>query len=162
MHAMDQPENCLKAFTEDISTLASKEKRHSIYKIMTSFTKGHFRTRDDFLRQSVASLRKHYGAQDWTQVVTLLLGLVLNEQRMEKLGMQSNYLAPSCSCPLLRLLETDLAPQALDVLEEPMSMTSGGPAAKHILRMGMHVGSLPALADSESVTTVFGIPESSG
>ncbi|PPQ93567.1 hypothetical protein CVT25_005559 [Psilocybe cyanescens] len=177
LHAMDQPENCLKTFAEDISMLASKEKRHSIYKIMTSFAKGHFRTRDDFLRQSVASLREHYGAQDWTQVVTLLLGLVLNEQQwlrvhaMQVLKVLFQHretrnpvelLGSELLMPLLRLLETDLAPQALNVLEEPMAMSGGGPAAKHVLRMSMHVGSLPALADSESVTTIFGVPEPSG
>ncbi|PPQ88595.1 hypothetical protein CVT25_009975 [Psilocybe cyanescens] len=56
---------------------------------------------------------------------------------------------------LLCLLETDLAPQALDILEEPMTVSGGGPAVKHVLRMSMHVGSFPALADSESVTTIF-------
>ncbi|KAH9477954.1 Cell morphogenesis protein PAG1 [Psilocybe cubensis] len=177
LHAMDQPENTWKTFAEDIGALASKEKRHSIFKIMTSFAKGHFRTRDDFLRQSVASLREHYGHQDWTKVVTLLLGLVLNEQRwlrvhaMQVLKVLFQHretrnpvelLGSELLMPLLRLLETDLAPQALDVLEEPMAMSGGGPAAKHVLRMSMHVGTLTAMAESESVTTIFGAPEPSG
>jgi hypothetical protein len=66
--------------------------------------------------------------------------------------------------PLLRLLETDLAPQALDVLEEPMAMSGGGPTAKHVLRMSMHFGTLPVPSnpDPESIPTVFGVPEDSG
>jgi hypothetical protein len=61
--------------------------------------------------------------------------------------------------PLLRLLETDLAAQALEVLEEPMTM-AGGLAAKHVLRMSMHSRSLTK--DVNSVATVFGLPEPSG
>ncbi len=65
--------------------------------------------------------------------------------------------------PLLRLLETDLAPQALDVLEEPMVMSGSGPAAKHVLRMSMHFGSFPSLhSDPESVPVIFGVPQESG
>jgi Cell morphogenesis C-terminal len=61
--------------------------------------------------------------------------------------------------PLLRLLETDLASQALEVLEEPMTI-SGGPSAKHVLRMSMHINNLGN--DSDSVANVFGPPEESG
>ncbi|KAF8212053.1 cell morphogenesis N-terminal-domain-containing protein [Mycena galopus ATCC 62051] len=164
----------LKEFAEDIGVLAEQEGRQSIQKIMTSFVKGHFRTRDDFLRQSVASLREHYGVDYWTEVVTLLLGLVLNRQRwlrvqamqILKLLFQQRetrnpveLLGSELLMPLLRLLETDLAAQALEVLEEPMKM-SGGLAAKHVLRMSMHGRSLTK--DVNSVATVFGVPEPSG
>ncbi|KAF9480926.1 hypothetical protein BDN70DRAFT_992293 [Pholiota conissans] len=177
LHAMDQPENALKEFAEDIGALASQEQRYSIQKIMNSFAKGHFRTRDDFLRQSVASLREHYGAHHWTEIVTQLFGLVLNAERWLRIqAMQVlkvlfqhretrnpvELLGSELLMPLLRLLETDLAPQALDVLEEPMAMSVGGPAAKHVLRMSMHVGSFPPISESESVTTVFGVPAESG
>ncbi|KAJ7219440.1 cell morphogenesis N-terminal-domain-containing protein [Mycena pura] len=177
LHAMnpDTPNDpALKEFAEDISVLAEQEGRQSIQKIMNSFVKGAFRTRDDFLRQSVASLREHYGVDYWTQIVTLLLGLVLNRQRwMRVQAMQIlkvlfqqretrnpvELLGSELLMPLLRLVETDLAPQALEVLEEPMTM-SGGLPAKHVLRMSMHSRSLPK--DVNSVATVFGVPEPSG
>jgi len=179
LHDMDQPENALKTFAEDIGSLAIQEKRHSIHKIMTSFAKGHFRTRDDFLRQSVASLWEHYGAQHWTEVVTHLLGLVLNQERWLRIhAMQVlkvlfqhretrnpvELLKSELLMPLLRLLETDLAPQALEVLEEPMAMSGGGPTAKHVLRMSMHFRTFPVVSDPnpESIPTVFGVPEDSG
>jgi hypothetical protein len=174
---MDNHDNSMKDVAEAISILAAGEKRHSIHKIMTSFSKGHFRTRDDFLRQSVASLREHYGAHHWAEIVTLLLGLVLNEERLLRVhAMQvlkvlfqhretRNPVEPLGSellMPLLRLLESDLAPQALDVLEEPMAMSGRGPAAKHVLRMSMHLSSSFQLSDPDSIPTVFGIPEESG
>ncbi|KAJ3514095.1 hypothetical protein NLJ89_g2574 [Agrocybe chaxingu] len=178
LHAMDKQDGSMKGLAEDISILAGKEKRQSIQKIMNSFSKGHFRTRDDFLRQSVASLREHYGAKHWTEVVTLLIGLVLNQDRWLRIhAMQVlkvlfqhretrnpvELLGSELLMPLLRLLETDLAAQALDVLDEPLAMSGIGPAAKHVLRMSMHIGALPAaVSDPESVGTVFGVPEESG
>ncbi|KAJ6597060.1 cell morphogenesis N-terminal-domain-containing protein [Mycena vulgaris] len=177
LHAMapDTPiDPALKVFAEDISILAEQEGRQSIQKIMNSFIKGHFRTRDDFLRQSVASLREHYGVDYWTEIVTLLIGLVLNRQRWLRVQVMQilkvlfqqretrnpvELLGSELLMPLLRLLETDLASQALEVLEEPMTM-SGGLAAKHVLRMSMHSRSLTK--DVNSVATVFGVPEPSG
>ncbi|PPR02256.1 hypothetical protein CVT24_011605 [Panaeolus cyanescens] len=177
LHAMDKPDANVKAFAEDIAHLATLEKRNSIQRIMNSFAKGHFRTRDDFLRQSVSSLREHYGARYWTEVVTLLLGLVLNQERWLRIhAMQVlkvlfmhretrnpvELLGSELLMPLLRLLETDLAPQALDVLEEPMVMSAGGPAAKHVLRMSMHFGPTPKLSDPDSMPKVFGVPSETG
>ncbi|KAJ7905688.1 cell morphogenesis N-terminal-domain-containing protein [Mycena olivaceomarginata] len=154
----------LKEFAEDITSRRS----------WTSFVKGHFRTRDDFLRQSVASLREHYGVDYWTEVVTLpprprpdrQRWLRVQAMQILKLLFQQRetrnpveLLGSELLMPLLRLLETDLAAQALEVLEEPMKM-SGGLAAKHVLRMSMHGRSLTK--DVNSVATVFGVPEPSG
>ncbi|EAU81493.2 hypothetical protein CC1G_05323 [Coprinopsis cinerea okayama7 len=182
LHAMDNQDTSLSVFAERIAALAQVEGKNSIARIMTSFSKSHFRTRDDFLRQSVSSLREHYGARYWTEVVTLLLGLVLNSQRWLRIhSMQVlkvlfqhretrnpvELLGSELLMPLLRLLETDLAPQALEVLEEPISMF-GGPAAKHVLRMSMHMGSMQlggsGMKDGneEVKTVVFGVPEESG
>ncbi|KAG5637178.1 hypothetical protein H0H81_005477 [Sphagnurus paluster] len=179
LHAMssDKPDDSLKEFAENIGILANAEGKQSIQKIMNSFAKSHFRTRDDFLRQSVASLREHYGADHWAEIVTLLLGLVLNRERW--LQMQTmqilkvlfqqretrnpfELLGSELLMPLLCLLETDLATNALDVLEEPMTM-SGGLAAKHVLRMSTRILPQPFTdKDPNSVATVFGIPDESG
>jgi hypothetical protein len=40
----------LVGFSEGVARLAKAEGRNSIMRIMNSFAKGHFRTRDDFLR----------------------------------------------------------------------------------------------------------------
>ena len=172
LHAMaaESQDESLQGFAMNIAQLADAEGRSSISRIMTSFVKSRFRTKDDFLRQSVASLREHYGVDYWTEIVTLLLGLVLNRERW--LQVQSlqilkvlfqqretrnpvELLGSELLMPLLRLLEGDLASQALEVLEEPMTI-SGGPAAKHVLRMSMHTKNL---GEVEFVADVFGIPQ---
>ncbi|KAF4581676.1 Cell morphoproteinsis protein PAG1 [Pleurotus pulmonarius] len=172
--ATDGPSESLKEFAEDIARLAEKEERHSIRKIMISFSKGHFRTKDDFLRQSVSSLREHYSTQ-WHDIDTLLLGLVLNNERWTRIySMQilkglfqqrvarnpSDLLGSELLMPLLRLLETDLAPNSLEVLEEPIAMSGSGPPAKHVLRMSMH-SAVPSRM-SGTAAEVFGVPEESG
>jgi hypothetical protein len=164
----------LKEFATNIGYLADIEERESISRNMESFVRGRFRTKDDFLRQSVSSIREHYAADNWHEVLTLLLGMILNKE--EWIQMQSMQilkvllqqkgikgpavlLGSELLMPLLRLLETDLAEQALEVLEEPMTI-SGGPAAKHVLRMSLHARAV--IKDAESVGDVFGTPEGSG
>ena len=171
----EAPEDTLRHLAESISVLAVKEGKQSISKIMTSFAKNHFRTRDDFLRQSVAGLREHYG-QDWTEIASLLLGLVLNRERWVQIHAMHilkvlfqqprnplRQLGSELLMPLLRLLDTDLAPQALDVLEESI-VISGGAAARHVLRMSMHMPNLLQIKETETddIGTVFGIPDESG
>jgi hypothetical protein len=170
----DTTDPALQTFAQDVGYLAEQEGRSSISRIMASFTKGRFRTKEDFLRQSVASLREHYGDEDWTEVVTLLLGLVLNSEKWLRVSALQilkvlfqqretrnpvELLGSELLMPLLRLLETDLAHAALEVLEEPMTI-SGGPPAKQVLRMSVQMISLTK--DVESVTDVFGMPEESG
>lgn len=170
----DCRDSALVELAENISYLAGQEERQSIARIMSSFSKGAFRTKDDFMRQSISSLREHYGRHYWTEIVTLLLGLVLNSDRWLRIqAMQIikilfqqretwnpvELLGSELLMPLLRLLETDLASHALDVLEEPMVM-SGGPPAKHVLRMSMH-GRMSQRVPT-TITTVFGMPEDSG
>jgi hypothetical protein len=172
--ATETRDQWLQEFALNVGRLADGEGRSSINKIMTSFVKGAFRTKDDFLRQSVVSLREHYGVNYWTEVVTLLLGLVLNRERWLRIqAMQIlkvlfqqqetrnpvELLGSELLMPLLRLLETDLAAEALEVLEQPMTI-SGGPSAKHVLRMSLHA-MIPD-QDVESVGEIFGVPEESG
>ncbi|KAF5336607.1 hypothetical protein D9611_006456 [Ephemerocybe angulata] len=179
LQAMDKQDSSLAGFAERLAQLAGQEGKTSIQRIMNSFAKNAFRTRDDFLRQSVSTLREHYGARNWTDIVTLLMGLVLNAERWVRThAMQVvkvlfqhretrnpvELLGSELLMPLLRLLETELAPQALEVLEEPISMF-GGPAAKHVLRMSMQIPNLmkqQQQQEADSVTIVFGTPEESG
>ncbi|KAI0076513.1 hypothetical protein K474DRAFT_1622759 [Panus rudis PR-1116 ss-1] len=172
----EQYDETLQGFALDIARLAEEEERPSLTRIMTSFAKRRFRTKEDFLRQSVAGLREHYGAEHWTEVMTLLMGLVLNKERWLRVHTMQilkvlfqqretrtpvDLLGSELLMPLLRLLETDLATEALDVLEEPMQI-SGGPSARHVLRMSMHHHLAADAKEVESVAEVFGIAQESG
>ncbi|KAG9006543.1 Cell morphogenesis protein PAG1 [Tulasnella sp. JGI-2019a] len=174
LNAMDTkpPDPEMVELAMDIAALADRDHREGISRIMVSFAKGRFRTKDDFLRQAVGSLREYFMAQYSTEVIMLLLGFVLNSERWMRLkSMQILKLlfgqaetrnplilhGSELLMPLLRLLNTDLAQQALDVLDEPLAVT-GGPAAAQVLRMSMH---LPSPA-SEVSGEIFGLPLESG
>ena len=171
----DSNNDCLNEFTLDLATLAQEDDRSTIVRVMTSFAKRRFRTKEDFTRECVAALREHYSASHWTDVVTLLMGLVLNQDKTMKVhAMQIlkvlfhqkdtrnpvGLVGSELLMPLLRMLETDLAAQALDVLDEPIVIANSMPA-KHVLRMSMHIGSHLS-RNLESEADVFGVPLESG
>ena len=159
----------------DIARIAGAERKPSIERIMTSFAKARFRTKDDFLRQAVGCLREHFLGQHAFDVIVLLLGLILNDRdwlrektmQVLKLVFQSPdareplaTFGAELLMPLLRLLKTPFAPQALEVLNEPI-VISGGPAAAQVLRMSMALGTvMNSLGDNAG--EVFGPPEASG
>lgn len=170
----DKRDPKLQEFAERIGRLAELEEKPSIGRIMVSFAKARFRTKDDFLRQSVLSLREHYGANHWGDIVTLLVGMLLNGEKwirlhtlqiLKVLFQQKTTRSPmellgsELLMPLLRLVESDVAAEALAVLDEPMTI-SGGPKAKHVLRMSMPLNSRSADTDTEA--SVFGTPSESG
>jgi hypothetical protein len=164
-------------FALDVACLAEAEGRNTISRVLNSYVRRRFRTNADFIREAVATLREHYGVDHWTRIVTLLMSLVLNKEssiqvhsmqiikalfQQKGVGGPVNLFGSELLMPLLRLLETDLAPQALDVLDEPITI-SGGMAARHVLRMSMQdVGALVQGRGEESEADIFGIPQDSG
>ena len=175
LHSMtsDSRDAPLDDFCTSIANLASQEGRDTIARIMTSFVKNRFRTKDDFLRQSIAGLREYYSATRWPDIATLLLGLVLNKENWVRIHTMQvlkaffqqrdprnahHSLATEHLMPLLRLVEGDLAAEALDVLEEPTKV-SGGQNSRNVLRMSMHSSfNAPPVDEGE----IFGVPEDSG
>ncbi|KDQ10267.1 hypothetical protein BOTBODRAFT_178297 [Botryobasidium botryosum FD-172 SS1] len=153
----------------DIARLADLEGRSGISRIMTSFAKSRFRTKEDFFRQAVMSLRDFSGNQ-WTEVVSILLGLVFNSERwlrikamqILKLVFQNmdkkhtlNLHGTDLLDPLLRLLWTDLASDALEVLEEPLAI-AGGPTRTSVLRMSVHGLNAPMPGGDDEKATESG------
>ena len=175
LHAMagNSRDAAVDDFCTSIANLASQEGRDTISRIMTSFVKNRFRTKDDFLRQSINGLREYYSATRWTDIATLLLGLVLNKENWLRIHTMQvlkaffqqrdprsahHSLVTEHLMPLLRLVEGDLAAEALDVLEEPLKV-SGGQNSRNVLRMSMHT-SLDTVPVDEG--EIFGVPEDSG
>ncbi|KAG9015079.1 Cell morphogenesis protein PAG1 [Tulasnella sp. 427] len=175
LHAMEHKplDPNLADFANDLANIAEVDRRDGIRRIMISFAKSRFRTKEDFLREAVGCLREYFMADHSTEVVTILLGLVLNSipwvraksmlilklifghaETREPLILHGSDLL----MPLLRLLNTDLSSQALDVLDEPLAI-AGGPSAAQVIRMSMHLlGSVPADVTGE----IFGVPSESG
>lgn len=156
-----------------IAMLAEDENRLDISRIMTSVAKTRFKRKEDFLRQAASALRDNYWGEFSTEIMTILLGCVLNSEiwmrtkalQMLKALMQNidsrnpfQLAGSELLLPLLRLLSGDMASQAMEVLDTPMIIT-GGPSASHVVRMSIHGLSS---AEAASEVAIFGTPGPSG
>jgi hypothetical protein len=133
LHSTDlgEPNEELAGMALDLAALAEAEGNAGFARLLTSFARVRFRSKDDFFRQA-SSLIRDYMPTHALDIVTLLLGFVLNTQDwMQEKSMQVLKIiltfpeakAPLAShgeellLPLLKLVTTKHSAQALDVLD---------------------------------------------
>ena len=124
----------------DLAAIAEAEGNAGFARLLTSFARVRFRSKDDIIRQA-SSLIRDYMSTHALDIVTLLLGFVLNtEDWMREKSMQVLKIilafpeakGPLAShgeellLPLLKLVTTKHSAQALDVLDIP-AITGGIP-----------------------------------
>jgi hypothetical protein len=177
LHALDNlplPEEVV-ARAERLCSLAVQPEQENIRKILTSYAKARFRTKEDFVRQIVSVIRDAYFPEYEAQGLTFLLGLLTNRlpwmkiktmvilktmlphvnlRKPEFAGIGAEILSP-----LLRLLQSEYADQALEVLDETITFV-GQPMDRYIARMSL--GNRSVRKEYENTVTVFGIPDDSG
>ncbi|KHC52742.1 hypothetical protein MEW_02552 [Candida albicans P60002] len=158
-----------------LSQLAEDSGKSSLAKLLVSFAKRRFRSKSDFLDQSISCIKNAYFPEYQAQTLVLLLGLLFNKMpwvKTETLGLlQSIFplvdlqrdefigVGADLISPLLRLLLTDYAEWALQVLDEA-EIIPGSQSDKDILRMSL--GSTSMKKEYENTATLFGIPDESG
>jgi len=136
LHSTDlgEPNEELAGMASDLADISERQGKAGLARLLTSFARARFRSKDDFIRQAASHLREHL-ATHGLQIVTLLLGFVLNQNdwmrdkalQMLKLILsfpESRALAPHSRelvRPLLRLVSTKHAAVALDILELPFA-----------------------------------------
>ena len=174
LHSTDlgEPNEDLGTMALDLAALAG-QMNPSLGRLLTSFAHHRFRSKDDFIRQA-ASILRDYMSSYALDIVTLLLGFVLNTNDwMREKSMQVLKLvltAPDARAqiqthgnellqPLLRLVSTKHSAQALDVLDLPV--TSDSPLTGEIFGPISASGwSVPSAKEAsaltrENVTAVF-------
>ncbi|KAN0063104.1 Cell morphogenesis protein PAG1 [Thecaphora frezii] len=163
----------------DLADIAERLDVKDLQRVATSIAKKRFRTKDDLIRQAINCIRSRYMSPAGADMAVLLLGITLNDvewlrrQTMQVLkiffkvidtrqGFAFSRLGSELLMPLLRLLSTPLSAEALEVLDEPISI-HGGPAANQILRMSLQCGNLPGrMREQVSDASIFGPPDQSG
>src|SRR5579862_253696 len=177
LHALDNlplPDEVVSR-AERLCNLAIQPEQENIRKILTSYAKTRFRTKEDFVRQLVSVIRDAYFPEYEAQGLTFLLGLLTNRlpwmkiktmvilktmlpfvnlRKQEFAGIGAEILYP-----LLRLLQSEYADQALEVLDETITFV-GQPMDRYIARMSL--GNRSVRKEYENNVTVFGIPDDSG
>ncbi|KAK6462186.1 transcriptional activator leucine zipper [Scheffersomyces coipomensis] len=177
LHALDQktitPE--VEAAALNISKLAANADKPSLSRILISLSKNRFRSKKDFLVQTVSTIKSLFYPEYEAQSLVLLLGFLSNKLPWIKLETMSllKHIFPFVDLerdefvgvgadlisPLLRLLLTDYAEPALEVLDEAV-VISGSQLDRDVLRMSL--GNSSVKKEYEKTATLFGIPDESG
>lgn len=180
LHAMDQEsiDEDSAATASILAEVADAQGCRTISRALSGFAASRYRASKDFLNQLVSAIRESFFPQWEYGSLTFLMGLLTNSIPWFKLktmrilcvvipdiDMRKPEIAshgPDLISPLLRLLQTEFCMQALEVLDQIMTMT-GTSMDKHHLRMSMTKSSSKAIRkEYERTQSLFGIPEESG
>jgi len=180
LHAMDQGSIDAESIKSAgiLAEVAEVRGCNTIARALSGFAASRYRASKDFLAQLVSAIREAFFPQWDFGSLTFLMGLLTNSIPWFKvktmrilcaiipdIDMRKPEIAshgPDLISPLLRLLQTEFCMQALEVLDQIMTMT-GTSMDKHHLRMSMTKSSSKAIRkEYERTQSLFGIPEESG
>ncbi|KAJ5712500.1 hypothetical protein N7493_008968 [Penicillium malachiteum] len=143
------------------------------------FANQQYKTEGVFLDHIVNEIKLYYFPQLDFQCLIFLMGLLTNTTDwfrikamkilcvlIPEVDMRRTEVTchgPDLISPLLRLLQTNLCPQALEVLDNIMTV-SGNPMERHHLRMSMAsaASSRAIRKEYERIQSLYGIPEPTG
>lgn len=151
---------------------------HEISMILNAFINSRYASSKDFLVQIISALRQSFFPAMESKCVVFLMGLLTNRLSWYKLKTMEilcvilpdiNMRNPDIAChgpdlisPLLRLLQTEYCPQALEVMDNIVAM-SATPMERHHIRMSMALpGSRTIRKEYERTISLYGIPEETG
>jgi hypothetical protein len=180
LHAMDQDSIDAESVKSAciLAEVAEAQGCSTISRALSGFAASRYRASKDFLAQLVSAIRESFFPQWDFGSLTFLMGLLTNSIPWFKvktmrilcavipdIDMRKPEIAshgPDLISPLLRLLQTEFCMQALEVLDQIMTMT-GTSMDKHHLRMSMTRSSSKTIRkEYERTQSLFGIPEESG
>ncbi|KAL4907131.1 hypothetical protein BDW74DRAFT_175916 [Aspergillus multicolor] len=146
---------------------------------LLGFANGQYKAENDFLNHIITEIRSYYYPQQDIQSLIFLMGLLTNATDWFRIKVMKILCAvipevdmrrpdvtshgPDLISPLLRLLQTDLCPQALQVMDHIMTV-SGNPMERHHIRMSMasSASSRAIRKEYERIQSLYGIPEPTG
>ena len=180
LHAFDTPKKAAESVqsAQLLAAIAEAEQLQEISIVLNAFTNSRFAGSKEFLLQILSALRRYFFPAMESKSLIFLMGLLTNRLSWYKLktmeilcviipdiDMRRSEVAchgPDLISPLLRLLQTEYCPQALEVMDHIMMM-SATPMDKHHLRMSMVIsGSRTARKEYEKTQSLYGIPEDTG
>ncbi|EDN92736.1 hypothetical protein SS1G_08599 [Sclerotinia sclerotiorum 1980 UF-70] len=152
LNAMDQKNIDQKSIrtAELLAAVAEAQGCSTISRALSGFAGSRYRSSKDFLAHI-----------PWYKLKTMrILCAIIPDIDMKKPEIASH--GPDLISPLLRLLQTEFCMEALEVLDQIMTMT-GTPMDRHHLRMSMTRSSSRAIRkEYDNTQSLFGIPEESG
>ena len=161
-----------------LAGVASQQECPPVARSLAGFADGHYSLGRDFLASIIAAIKTCFFPEADARSLIFMMGLLTNKSAWFRLktmeilcalipevDMGKNDISchgPDLISPLLRLLQTDLCPQALEVMDHIMEV-SGNPMERHHMRMSLASGSARAIRkEYERTQSLYGIPLSSG
>lgn len=165
-------------YAQNLATVAESQEQQEISLVLNTFMRQRYMTSSEFLTQILSALGRAFFPAWELQSLIFLIGLLTNRLPWFKLRTLEILCAiipsidtrrpeiasqgPDLITPLLRLLQTDYCPQALDVMDHVM-IISTTPMDKHHMRMSVaSSGSPSARKEYEKTQSLYGIPEDTG
>lgn len=162
-----------------LARVAENERCPRLAASLFGFANQQYKTAGVFLDHIITEIKSYYFPQldfqcliflmglltnstDWFRVKTMkILCVLIPEVDMRRTEVTCH--GPDLISPLLRLLQTDLCPQALEVLDNIMTV-AGNPMERHHLRMSMAsaTSSRAIRKEYERIQSLYGIPEPTG
>jgi hypothetical protein len=174
---VDDPKTLARATL--LARVAEGERCPRLAASLLGFANGQYKAENDFLNHIITEIRSYYFPRQDVQSLIFLLGLLTNTTDwfrvktmkilcvlIPEIDMRRGEVTchgPDLISPLLRLLQTDLCPQALQVMDHIMTV-SGNPMERHHLRMSMASSSSSRAIrkEYERIQSLYGIPEPTG
>lgn len=161
-----------------LASVAETEGYQEISMVLTTFTNQRYPSSKEFLLQLLSTIRQSFFPTLEFKSLVFLMGLLANRLPWYKLNAMEILCAilpginmrhpdfashgPDLISPLLRLLQTEYCPRALEVMDHVMSVAAT-PMDKHHLRMSMAShGSRTIRKEYERTQSLYGIPEETG
>ena len=161
-----------------LATFAEAEGYEVIFKVLMKFADMRYPSGQELLTSLISAIRQSFFPALEFKGLVFLMGLLTNRLPWYKLKTMQILCAilpdinmrhpdfashgPDLISPLLRLLQTEYCPQALQVMDHVMTVAAT-PMDKHHLRMSMaSYGSRTIRKEYERTQSLYGIPEETG
>ncbi|KAJ5873784.1 uncharacterized protein N7529_002214 [Penicillium soppii] len=162
-----------------LARVAENERCPRLAASLFGFANQQYKTAGVFLDHIITEIKSYYFPQLDFQCLIFLMGLLTNTTDwfrirtmrilcvlIPEVDMRRDEVTchgPDLISPLLRLLQTDLCPQALEVLDHIITV-SGNPMERQHLRMSMAsaASSRAIRKEYERIQSLYGIPEPTG
>jgi hypothetical protein len=176
-HDRSRISGCI-AYARNLAAVAESQERQELSLILNTFARQRYRTNNEFLSQILSALGRAFFPAWELQSLIFLIGLLTSGLPWFKLRTLEILCAiipgidtrrpeiasqgPDLITPLLRLLQTEYCPQALNVMDHVM-IISATPMDKHHMRMSMASSkSRSVRKEYEKTQSLYGIPEETG
>ena len=176
-HDQSQNPGCV-VYAQNLAAVANVQERLEISRVLNTFAHQGYLTSQEFLTQILSTLSRTFFPTWELQSLIFLIGLLTSRLQWFKLRTLEILCAiipgidtrrpeiasqgPDLITPLLRLLQTEYCPQALEVMDHVM-IISTTPMDKHHMRMSMASSkSRSVRKEYEKTQSLYGIPEDTG